>query len=369
MNFVNRVFLKITKVAHRYILKAKIMTWQLLLAVFFTISLIHSSSSEPQLYITVAAEDRLVELTFKGLEFSGIDSIIFTNKEPSKCTYNEKSEWTCDKGDVLYYFRPLSFISYMKTPIQYSFKGSGKLNKKTSCHTVWVVHVDKDQKIAASGCLRAYPRWINEMLPAIGNKRFRDLVIPGTHDSASYNNDLPLTALKLPIVKYILTQDDTILGQLYHGARYLDIRPSYYKRFPYKWYVNHGITVQKTMSNVLDQVIEFVKDTNEPVIFGMKEFPVGFKNKNVHRDFVKYVVDYLEDWVLKPPKNKDPWKTTINELMKSSKGRVILSYDHRDIVKEFPDVLFPRVLQYWGDENKWNGLEKYLRSVVSQDPT
>ncbi|KAL5279224.1 hypothetical protein ACFFRR_003691 [Megaselia abdita] len=211
-----------------------------------------------------------------------------------------------------------------------------------------------------------HPTWINDLLPNIGNKRFRDMIIPGTHDSGSYREGFEIPTIELPLTRYALTQDDTILGQLYQGARYLDIRPAYYKYLPYKWYVNHGITIQHPLVHVLDQVVQFVNETGEPVIFGLKEFPMGFEGKDTHRELVRFMVDYFGDHIIRP-KNNNPWRSTLNELMSNKSERIILAYDDRDIVSEFSDVLFPAVHQNWGNVRKWKALEEYLRNVSLQD--
>lgn len=70
-------------------------------------------------------------------------------------------------------------------------------------------------------------------------------------------------------------QNDDITGQLMHGVRYLDIRIGYYRGAEPKFWVNHGISRQQPLIKVLQQVREFVLETNEIVIFDVQEFPVG----------------------------------------------------------------------------------------------
>lgn len=60
-----------------------------------------------------------------------------------------------------------------------------------------------------------------------------------------------------------------------HGVRYLDIRVGYYRGAEPKFWVNHGISRQQPLSKVLQQVRDFVLETNEIVIFDVQEFPVG----------------------------------------------------------------------------------------------
>uniref|UniRef100_T1GM27 Phosphatidylinositol-specific phospholipase C X domain-containing protein n=1 Tax=Megaselia scalaris TaxID=36166 RepID=T1GM27_MEGSC len=191
----------------------------------------------------------------------------------------------------------------------------GEFNKSSRCHSVWAVYLNSSGRIVASTCLMVHPRWLNNLLPNIGFRRFRDLIIPGTHDSASYKEGFEIPQVELPVTRYSLTQDDTILGQLYQGARYLDIRPSFYKNLPNKWYVNHGITIQQTLDNVMDQVKKFVNETGEPVIFGLKEFPVGFNTIDIHRNLVQYMESYFGNYIFKPKDMDEPWKFTLNDIL------------------------------------------------------
>lgn len=60
-----------------------------------------------------------------------------------------------------------------------------------------------------------------------------------------------------------------------HGVRYLDIRVGYYRATDPPFWVNHGISRQQPLMKILQQVRDFVMETNEIVIFDVQEFPVG----------------------------------------------------------------------------------------------
>lgn len=74
---------------------------------------------------------------------------------------------------------------------------------------------------------------------------------------------------------FCFAQDDDIYSQLMHGVRYLDIRIGYYRASQPVFWVNHGITRQQSLAKVLQQVRDFVLETNEIVIFDIQEWPVG----------------------------------------------------------------------------------------------
>lgn len=142
-----------------------------------------------------------------------------------------------------------------------------------------------------------------------------------------------------------------------HGVRYLDIRIGYYRATQPQFWVNHGITRQQTLENVLQQVRDFVEDTNEIVIFDVQEFPVGFgKNLDVHRKLVHYIHSQISDLLVDPlltwdAKLEDIWQT---------KQNVILSYDYVGVVQEFPSILFQSVQQKWGNVQNLEDLKRFL---------
>lgn len=342
------------------------VSYYLAVCTLFCVLCVSFSESIPIFSLTVTAKERKVEVTLKNLPLADGGTVYFTSKDPENCQYNS-SEWICEGVDVLYNFKASPSSTYHKTNITYKYTNAQEYDKTSKCHSVWAVYVNNSGEVIASTCLMVYPNWVNDLLPIIGNKRFRDLIIPGTHDSACYREGFEIPSIELPFTRYALTQDDNILGQLYRGPRYLDIRPSYYKYLPYQWYVNHGITIQHPLKDVMEQVVQFVNETGEPVIFGLKEFPIGFDNIETHRKLVKFMVNYFGDKIIKP-KSYNPWESTLNELMANQNERIILAYDQRTIVNEHSDVLFPAVRQNWGNVRKWKELEQYLRKVSTQDP-
>lgn len=142
-----------------------------------------------------------------------------------------------------------------------------------------------------------------------------------------------------------------------HGVRYLDIRIGYYRATQPQFWVNHGITRQQTLENVLQQVREFVEDTNEIVIFDIQEFPVGFgKNLDVHRKLVHYIHTQIGDLLVDPQLT---WDAKLENIWQT-KQNVILSYDYVGVVQEFPSILFQSVQQKWGNVQNLEDLKRFL---------
>lgn len=161
------------------------------------------------------------------------------------------------------------------------------------------------------------------------------------------------------IVFVIHLQDDDIMGQLMHGIRYLDVRVGNYRKQnadSHQFWVNHGISRQHPLIDVLHQVREFVTETNEIVIVDVQEFPIGFNKITKHRELVYFLQNTIGDLLCS---TELTWNASLADIWRKG-GKVILSYDHRQVVDEFPDILFESVQQRWGNVQSLNDLKRSL---------
>lgn len=78
-------------------------------------------------------------------------------------------------------------------------------------------------------------------------------------------------------------QDIDVLAQLIYGVRYLDIRVGHYPLTNEIWWANHGVVPLIPLKVVIEQVKEFLDNTEEIVIFDVQEFPIG----NYYRCYIK----------------------------------------------------------------------------------
>lgn len=288
-----------------------------------------SDLSKLQLWLTISAQKRYLEISWKNAPAHPDDRIMLTSEEPLRFTklkwipteqppmaefktpepttaidskegsgyeYTENPPTTTTESpykakDIHYWIVndntnpivaalvPTAAALWFTTGVPFDYSLSRNVTYETTSYGYWASYVrGSDGAILATTSLRAYPKWMNEMRSIVGGLRFRDLFIPGSHDSGSYRVNFDPLAKETIVTKYSLTQDDDIMGQLMHGIRYLDIRVGYYRNTPEMFFINHGITRQRPLIDVIDQVKEFVEKTNEIVIFGLKEFPIG-KNK------------------------------------------------------------------------------------------
>ena len=185
--------------------------------------------------------------------------------------------WISNGGDnhIVAAIQPDAKSQWFTTGVPFDYALSRNVTVQTKCYGYWASYINAAGGILATTCLRAYPLWMNEMRSYIGGLRFRDLLLVGTHNSGSYRSKFLPFERESIVTKYALCQDDEIRGQLMHGARYLDLRVGFYRQKSDMFYINHGFAIQQPLQEVLNQLKDFVMETNEIVIVGFKEFPVG----------------------------------------------------------------------------------------------
>ncbi|XP_030384337.1 PI-PLC X domain-containing protein 1 [Scaptodrosophila lebanonensis] len=274
--------------------------------------------------------------------------------------------WVANGGTnpIVAAIKPTLSAQWFTTGVPFDYALSSNVTIHTTCYGFWANYIDARGNIMAKTCLRVYPHWMNEQRLLVGNKRLRDLFIPGTHDSGSYRPNFDPLLRENLVTKYSLTQDDDIRGQLMHGVRYLDIRVGYYRASHEKFFIYHGITKQRPLQEVINQVRDFVHETNEIVIFGLKEFPVGFgKGLGVHRLLVSYLREQFGELIVHPSLS---WRATLRDIW-TRKQNVIIAYDKHAIVQEFPHTVFGGVEQRWGNVQTWPRLERHLRDINTFD--
>lgn len=210
--------------------------------------------------------------------------------------YLGASRWVVDGGREILFDTMLNTSSgRQQTHLKHNFAKNRRLDIDTGCYSFWYSLI-VDEEIISSGCLQTNGYWMNDMREQIKDRKFRELFIPGTHDSASYKYNFDPNRMETLVTRYTLTQDDDIYSQLVHGIRYLDIRVGYYRSNDQKFWANHGISRLFPLSDILRQVKEFVDATNEIVILDFQEFPVGFgKSIDVHKQLAFYLFNEVRN--------------------------------------------------------------------------
>jgi hypothetical protein len=265
--------------------------------------------------------------------------------------------WTVDDGaNVLYDLHLNASEGKHLTSLKYIFEDFTEVESK--CYAFWFYLITAESEIISSGCMKTNPHWMNEMRNQLKDKKFKSLFIPGTHDSTSFKYNFEPRKETI-VTKYSLTQDDNIFSQLMHGIRYLDIRVGYYRSNDHKFWANHGISRLHPLVDILKQVKDFIDETNEIVILDFQEFPVGFKNDiRIHRELANFLFQNMEHYSADPEMG---WETTLEDIWRSDK-RVIIAYDHFQILKEFGKTnIWQAVRHRWGNKQTYDELEKFLK--------
>ncbi|XP_053996108.1 PI-PLC X domain-containing protein 1-like isoform X1 [Hylaeus anthracinus] len=247
-----------------------------------------------------------------------------------------------------------------QTGIPSTFTPNSSLLFEQQCSKYKVAVLTVEGNLKDINCLKTQPTWMKQRKHILGPLRISQIFLPGTHDSASYaqRNDGGNI-----ISRFAITQDIDILGQLIHGARYLDIRVGHYPSTDEIWWTNHGAFYRSvSLKTVIDQVKQFLENTEEIVIFDLHEFPIGFDNITIHRKLVSYLEDQFRDYILT---NNYGWSVTMNDVWSSGK-RLIIGYENTQIVQEHASM-WPCVQHQWGNVRTIEDLYKHLNSIENND--
>lgn len=219
-------------------------------------------------------------------------------------------------------------------------------------------HQNNSQPRAVS-CLSSNPRWMEELQPLIAPLRLNEAFIPGTHDSGAFHLAYrPFSDNRL--TKYVYAQDESIMEQLIHGARYLDLRIGLYDG---KFWVNHGIAKVHPLEFILRDVKTFIDSTREIVILDFHEFLNGFKDRTAHYKLIEFIRQEVGDHLAPPHLG---WSVTLGQLWKMDK-RIIAAYNEKSVVRERAGEVWWPVRHAWGDKRKIQDLFFYLRNIFSRD--
>lgn len=277
----------------------------------------------------------------------------------------QKIQWKFGDGsrDVLYSMMIQEPTGWWRTNVPFDVDSLKQLTKDTKCFGYWVHMINGTGTVITKNCMRAHPRWMNEMKDAIQDVKLRNLFIPGTHNSASFKS----TFTENRLTKYAICQDDDIRSQLMQGIRYLDLRIGHYRKSNPAFFIVHSVVRFQPLIEVLDAVKSFVEETNEIVIIDFQEFPVGFQQDETgtHRKLVQFVYDQMKDHLIEPD---GTWDVTLHDLW-NKRGNVIIGYDKPGIQFEFREILWQSVEHLWPNRADVAGLVDYLkttRNVTSQ---
>ncbi|XP_076287640.1 PI-PLC X domain-containing protein 1 [Lasioglossum baleicum] len=246
-----------------------------------------------------------------------------------------------------------------RTGVRAEFVPSSQLPFARRCYKYSTARLTTTSGLKEIDCLKTQPTWMKERQSILGARRISQIFLPGTHDSACYVEN----GRGNFITNSAITQDIDILGQLIHGVRYLDVRVGHYPLSDDIWWTNHGPLYRSVpLRTVLDQVKQFLNNTEEIVIMDIREFPIGFNDMATHRRLVSYLEDELQKYFLT---NRYGWSATLNDIWSSGK-RLIIGYENTQIVQEHASM-WPCVRHQWGNVRTIGNLYRHLNDIENND--
>lgn len=311
--------------------------------------------NEPQIDILISpmiSRDKIreIELSWKVMNAEKGDWVALYNEDPI-INPNAKALFKSYTND----------LNWVRTGIQENRDFSKLPLHNSTCMGYWSAYwkrKDDHDTLITSSCLRTFPTWMGDIKSKIKDLKLRDLFIPGTHNSAAY-----LMAYypfkETTYQKYVYNQDETIENQLAMGIRYLDIRIGVQKD---TYWTYHGRAALQPLSEVLDQIKNFLDKTNEIVILDIHRFPVGFKDDTDHESFANYLVKECKDYMAD---NYRGWNTRLQDIWSNNK-RLIVSYNSRSIIISSMRGLWPAVSHKWADTQSPESLYSYLKNFMNE---
>ncbi|CAG0912539.1 unnamed protein product [Notodromas monacha] len=227
----------------------------------------------------------------------------------------------------------------------------------------------RNGRVLSVASLSTHPTWMKELETCIGRIPLRNLMIPGTHGSGSYQKYHGSASESL-FVKYAMTQEEDILNQLMLGIRYLDLRIGYYSTatpnstasdpVDFFW-LNHDFLKINKLRPALRAIKKFISNTQEIVILDIHRFPVGnfdsFPER--HERLIDILVSTFGPWMA--PRSMVFVTPFVKSGMLRLGKRLLVAYNHSCHVK--CELLWPGIPRHWGNTNRMDSLESFMDST------
>lgn len=228
-----------------------------------------------------------------------------------------------------------------------------------SCLPYWAGYVHGGV-LLYSACLMLRPHWMSGLRTELLETRLSKVALPGTHDAGALGH------FGTPIIgdlvgRWTFTQDESLWQQLVLGARYMDMRIAYYPHTEEKFFVNHGEVRIAPLQPYIDDVVEFMSQTEEVVIFDIHELQVGFDGyPERHEELIAFLESSFREWMAPAALAPDP---TMGELWETG-STLIVTYPTPEGSQS--SYLWNNVYHLWGDVNKLSDLEAFLYTGIPQ---
>jgi hypothetical protein len=236
------------------------------------------------------------------------------------------------------------------------------------------------------------PDWMANLPEAAGGKKLRDLVIPGTHDSLTYNisqtsqmaSDNPVNStlanyealkekvhnflskdkmqdslLKKFISGWSKAQSKTAYEQLMAGIRYFDLRVLR-RATDGEMFIVHGM-YSVNIDTVISDISRFIKEHPKEII--ILDFNHLYNMNSGHEILIKKLNDAFGNSKFIP--RSKTVNTTLNQLWQAQQ-QIIALYDDKGSVNNHPELWSQEdIVSPWANKQDIWGLKTTLQEIMN----
>ena len=201
-----------------------------------------------------------------------------------------------------------------------------------------------------------HTHWMSDLKNSIEKIKLRDLIIPGTHDSACYDMKFPLA------ISWTQTQSETFQNQLLDGIRYFDLRTEYVKGSQDKFHFVHNTWLTTmTVSQFLQLVKIFVSSYQEVIILDFNHF-YSF-NATIHDELIALIVKSMGNDMAPITFTQN---VTIGKMWNQKKHVIVAYTGKAKSLKNRNNIkLWPTIRSIWPDVDKVSDAKKKLDNEVN----
>lgn len=251
---------------------------------------------------------------------------------------------------------------YYMTSVTFPRLAMDDISMERQCLGYWIGYIRTGATIAVD-CLKIQPNWMWEIRSEIASLKYRELMIPGSHDAGSYAYYKGKESDNI-FTRWVITQEENFWEQLMYGMRHFDLRIGYYSETPEKLWLNHNFVKVHPLAEAVDNFKKFLNSTQEILLLDVHRFPVGFTNRiERHQELIEYLTRELGDYMLSPSVGYD---VTLEAIWKSGK-RVIVTY--ADSSYSNSALFWPGIPQIWANTMDITYLRDYMQQYMDKGRT
>lgn len=254
------------------------------------------------------------------------------------------------------------------TDIQLPHPTSEELGYEKKCVFPYWVRIEEKgnrQGVSMPRCLELQPSWMNDNAEQLGTTLLSDLMMVGTHDSAAYKEYQGAGDDNLATLA-VFAQEESLEQQLQWGVRLLDIRVGYYPTTPEKFWLVHGIIKTHPLSQGLEEVRNFLRNSKDIIIWTTNHFEQVW-DEHAHTELKNLYMETFSTWWVKPDdRNLD---VPLNDIwnrpdLPENQGRIIMFY--KSTQNNDPSMFFHGMYSFYSNSDDPFELKYKLDAAVER---